>query len=156
MLATPCVAINFSADYLQVMDELSERADCTDDFRVFIDMIRTDMLVVHQPEHEEYSPQDRHGSGGSDILSMTTSNSRSLPVPGQDSPRRKSCGDILSTLGAIRPRNNSITGISRQSTMEVPSPTIQSTMTLNMAMRSGLQTTYSSAALLQPIPPPTP
>jgi serine/threonine protein kinase len=99
---------------VQMIEELHEHQRCTEDFRLFLDIIQRDMLVVHQPNppyHEE-------------VASPTEPNSGTLNVPGQDMARRRGCGDICRRLGDIRPRYDQ--QLSRRSTMESISPLFQS------------------------------
>jgi serine/threonine protein kinase len=102
---------------VQMIEELCEHQRCTEDFRTFLDVIRRDMLVVHQPNppfQEEVAS-----------IMLLGSISASLNVPGQDSPRRKSCGDIHRMLGDIKPRCDQESVFTRRSTMEPTSPLAQ-------------------------------
>ncbi|CAO2649035.1 Nn.00g099840.m01.CDS01 [Neocucurbitaria sp. VM-36] len=98
-----------------VIEELKEHQRCTTDFRKFLDMIQSHMLVVH---HED-SPADKEIGN----LTLQQSVSESLSVPG--SPRRLSCGDIFRTLGSIKPRSDQEGNPSRRSTLEPTSPIAQ-------------------------------
>jgi hypothetical protein len=91
------------------MDELLANQCCTVDFRDFLSMIQRDMLVVH------HNGEMQEGNGG---LMPQGSLSGSLGVPGQNSRRRKSCGNIFRTLGGINPRCDQEEDLSRHNTFE--------------------------------------
>jgi serine/threonine protein kinase len=103
---------------VQMIEDLHEHQRCTEDFRTFLDIIRRDMLVVHHPN----PPYQEEVAS----LMLLGSIPGSLNVPGQDSPRRKSCGDIHRMLGDIKPRCDQDSVFTRRSTMEPTSPIAQS------------------------------
>jgi serine/threonine protein kinase len=96
---------------VQMIEELHEHQRCTEDFRIFLDIIRRDILDVHQPN----PPYQEEVAS----LKLLGSDPRSLNVPGQDSPRRKGCGDIHHLLGDIRPFRDRY---DQESIMEPTSP----------------------------------
>jgi serine/threonine protein kinase len=112
---------------VQMVEELHEHQCCTEDFRVFLEIIRRDMLVVHQPNppHQEV-----------ENLMLLGSIPGSLSVPGQDSLRRKSCGEIHRLLGDIKPRRDQESVCTRHSTMESTSPLTQSHFNLPLPDRT--------------------
>jgi hypothetical protein len=101
-----------------MIEDLHEHQRCTEDFRNFLEIIRRDMLVAHQP-----NPPDQEEPTGVMLLGSIP---HSLNVSGQDSPRRKSCGDIYRLLGDIKPRCDQESISTRRSTMEPTSPLAQS------------------------------
>jgi serine/threonine protein kinase len=106
---------------VQMIEELHEHQRCTEDFRNFLEIIRRDMLVIHHPNPPHQEEIASHMPLGSIP--------NSLNVPGQDSTRRKSCGDIHRLLGDIKPRCDQESMSTRRSTTESTSPLAQSHFT---------------------------
>jgi hypothetical protein len=95
---------------------LRENQRCTADYNDFLDLIREDMLVVHEKE----SPGDQHSS-----LVLQKSLSESAITAHLGNPRRKSCRDVLRRLGDIKPRYDQEGNLTRRNTLEPTSPIAQ-------------------------------